>query len=59
MASGTGLLNISTLQWDAELVQALGIAPEQLPVLNNKYESIGDVTQEYAKAWPALRYVMP
>lgn len=57
MASGTGLLNISTLQWDAELVQALGIHPEQLPMLDNTYEDIQGLTQEYSAAWPALRHV--
>jgi len=57
MASGTGLLNISTLQWDTELVQALGIPPEQLPALNNEHESIRGLTREYAAAWPALRQV--
>ncbi len=57
MASGTGLLNISTLQWDAELVQALGIHPEQLPVLDNAREGIRGLTREYAAAWPALRKV--
>jgi gluconokinase len=55
MASGTGLLNISTLQWDAELVQALGIRPEQLPALDNACEGIRGLTREYAVVWPALR----
>src|SRR6266567_736900 len=57
MASSTGLLNISTLQWDDKLVQALGIPPEQLPALNNEHESIRGLTREYAAAWPALRQV--
>jgi gluconokinase len=57
MASGTGLLNISTLQWDAELVQGLGIHPEQLPAVDNVHEGIRGLTREYAAAWPALRNI--
>ena len=54
MASGTGLLNISTLQWDAELVQELGIHPEQLPILDNTCTGIRGLTREYATVWPTL-----
>lgn len=57
MASGTGLLNISTLQWDTELVQALGIRPEQLPTIDSTGKGIRGLTREYASAWPALRDV--
>ena len=57
MASGTGLLNISTLQWDAELVQALGIHPEQLPTLDKTGESIQGLLREYSTVWPVLRSV--
>ena len=57
MASGTGLLNISTLQWDSELVQFLGIRPTQLPPLDKAYEGIHGLTGEYAARWPALRDV--
>jgi gluconokinase len=57
MASGTGLLNISTLQWDSELVQELGIHPEQLPPLDKAYEGIHGLMGEYAARWPALHDV--
>jgi gluconokinase len=57
MASGTGLLNIATLQWDTELVQVLEIHPEQLPGLNNTYEGIQGLTREYSAVWPTLRNV--
>jgi gluconokinase len=54
MASGTGLLNISTLQWDDELVQELGIRPEQLPTLDKSSEGMHGLTSEYAARWPVL-----
>lgn len=57
MASGTGLLDISTLQWDSKLVRALEIHPEQLPTLDKRYEGIQGLTQEYSTVWPALRNV--
>src|SRR2546425_1184452 len=57
MASGTGLLNISTLQWDDKLVQELGIRPEQLPVLDKSSEGIHGLTSEYAVRWPVLHDV--
>jgi gluconokinase len=54
MASGTGLLNISTMEWDAGLVQVLGIRPEQLPPVDSTGEGIHGLTREYTTAWPAL-----
>src|SRR3989454_510156 len=57
MASGTGLLNISTLQWDDELVQELGIRPEQLPALDKSSEGMHGLTSEYAARWPVLHDV--
>lgn len=57
MASGTGLLNISTLQWDTELVQALGIRLEQLPAVDSTGEGMRGLTRAYAAAWPALHNV--
>ena len=57
IASGTGLLNISTLQWDTELIQALEIDPKQLPSLDNTYKGIEGLTREYSTIWPALRNV--
>lgn len=35
MASGTGLLNIHTLEWDTEILDYLKITPEQLPTIYN------------------------
>ncbi len=57
MASGTGLLNISTLQWDNELIQELGIRPEQLPMLDKSSEGMHGLTSTYAARWPVLHDV--
>jgi len=51
MASGTGLLNQRTLAWDEELLEVLGLRPEQLPEISDEpveregrlwYPAIGD-----------------
>jgi gluconokinase len=48
MASGTGLLELSTGAWDPELLQALGLSADRLPEISD--EPAGD-----AEAWfPAL-----
>lgn len=57
MASGTGLLNISSLQWDNELVQILGIRPEQLSLIDTSSEGTYGLTSEYAACWPVLHDV--
>lgn len=57
MASGTGLFNIQTLRWDAELARALGIRPDQLPTLGDTHDSTRGLVERYAAAWPALRTV--
>lgn len=57
MASGTGLLNLSTLQWESELFQTLSLRPAQLPDLDRTGEALRGLRREYALAWPALRDV--
>jgi gluconokinase len=39
-ASGTGLLDVSARRWDAELLDAVGISPGQLPEISD--EPVGD-----------------
>ncbi len=51
MASGTGLLNQHSLQWDAELLDVLRVAPEQLsPIVPLRQTAT-------ASRWPALKNV--
>jgi gluconokinase len=35
IASGTGLLDLATRDWDAELLELLGVAPERLPRISD------------------------
>jgi gluconokinase len=51
MASGTGLLNQHTLDWDAQLLDAIGLARDRLPTLAPLVQ-----TSQTAR-WPALRDV--
>ncbi|MFL5628457.1 MAG: gluconokinase [Ktedonobacteraceae bacterium] len=57
MASGTGMLNIRTRQWDGELMDALGVRAEQLANLGDLHDKISGLTSTYASRWPALRNV--
>lgn len=57
MASGTGLLERRTQQWDKELLKVLNVREEQLPELGDVHDSIQGLNSEYAERWPALRDV--
>lgn len=43
-ASRTGLLNLDTLKWDAELTEAYGLAPENLPLVTMSDGDFGMTT---------------
>jgi gluconokinase len=55
MASGTGLFNQRLLQWDQELIEALGIQVESLPEISSTGQASSRLTAEFAARWPALR----
>jgi gluconokinase len=55
MASGTGLLDVRSCLWDEELLEATGIAREQLPVIAETHEASARLKAEYARRWPRLR----
>ncbi len=57
MASGTGLLNLRTRAWDAELLRVLDVRPEQLPPLGDLREPVQGLLASSATAWPALHHV--
>jgi gluconokinase len=57
MASGTGLLEIRTRDWDKELVKILSIRPEQLPPLGDLRDSVSGLNSTFASRWPSLRNV--
>lgn len=55
MASGTGLLDQNTCDWDAETLRAAGVAPEQLGPLGDVGDASTGLTDAYARRWPALQ----
>jgi gluconokinase len=57
MASGTGLLNQESCEWDTETLQAIQLPIEKLsPIVDLKHPSQG-LQEEFARRWPALRDV--
>ncbi|MDQ6661674.1 MAG: gluconokinase [Chloroflexota bacterium] len=57
MASGTGMLDTRECVWDRQLIDVLGIKPEQLPKLGDIQDSIHGLLPSYASRWPALQDV--
>lgn len=57
MASGTGLLNIHTRSWDADLLAALHVSLTQLSELCDLADARRGLTPTFAARWPALRDV--
>ncbi|MFM9107365.1 MAG: gluconokinase [Chloroflexota bacterium] len=53
MASGTGLLDVHRLGWDAEALAISGIGPERLSALADLAPG-GRLAAEWARRWPAL-----
>jgi xylulokinase len=49
-ASGTNLLNLETLDWSDEIIDAAGIDPDKLPALVKSTDIVGEVTREAAEA---------
>jgi gluconokinase len=54
MASGTGLLNQRTSEWDAELIAALGVSVASFPEIAEREQSFSSLTPAYASRWPQL-----
>jgi gluconokinase len=54
MASGTGLLNQRTCNWDRELLEAAGITLDSLPVIAHPHQSFRNLTPAYEMRWPQL-----
>jgi gluconokinase len=54
MASGTGLLNQQTCEWDDELLGHLEIPPGKLPAIAEPGKTFTMLCDEYARRWPAL-----
>jgi gluconokinase len=54
MASGTGLLNQRTCEWDDELLDAAGVTLENLPAIASARQSFHNLTRAYETRWPQL-----
>jgi gluconokinase len=54
MASGTGLMNIRSCEWDAEFIRALDIPRESLPEISSQHQTFQHLTDEYVSRWPQL-----
>ncbi len=57
MASGTGVFNPNTCNWDAAMLAECGIKREQLSPLAGDHEVLTGLTAEYASRWPALAHL--
>lgn len=57
VASWSGLLNRHSLEWDRPLLEAQGLAPEQLSPIAASNEPLEGLCDEYAARWPSLRGV--
>lgn len=55
MASGTGLLNPNTCDWDPEMLRYIGIKPDHLSPLPKGDEALTGLNKDYAARWPALK----
>ncbi|HEX2202053.1 MAG TPA: FGGY family carbohydrate kinase, partial [Longimicrobium sp.] len=52
MASGTGLLDVRALRWDAEMMAAAGVEEGTLPEVSDA--PLVGLLPEYARRWPGL-----
>jgi gluconokinase len=54
MASGTGLLDQRTCEWQTELLSALDIDDANLPQIASPGQTFHKLNDEYARRWPQL-----
>jgi gluconokinase len=55
MASGTGLFNPNSNDWDDEMLAAVDVGRDQLSPLAEEREGFNEMRREFAERWPALR----
>lgn len=53
-AAWSGLLNRTTAQWDARLLSAIDVSPEQLSPLRDTSQPLEEVGARVARRWPRL-----
>ena len=54
MASGTGLLDQRSCEWDAELLRVVDVSAETLPEIASNTQNLQKLNYEYAVRWPQL-----
>lgn len=54
MASGTGLFNQHTCEWDEELIAALGLSLDSLPEIASSQQTFNRLGNAYVSRWPQL-----
>jgi len=54
MASGTGLFNQRTCEWDEELIAALGLSLVSLPEIASSQQTFNRLGNAYVSRWPQL-----
>jgi gluconokinase len=54
MASGSGLLNQRTCEWDTEILEALDADIGKLPDIASPNQTLHKLTRDYALRWPQL-----
>ena len=54
MASGTGLLNQHSCDWDLDLIKSLGIDRNTLPEIADTNTNFHGLTENFAERWPQL-----
>lgn len=54
MASGSGLLNQRSCQWDQDLIAALELPIEKLPQIAEPGKTFAGLRTEFARRWPQL-----
>ena len=57
LASGTGLFDRTSMGWDTELLDVLGIEESQLSPLVDLGAPVGGLRDPWARRWPSLRDV--
>jgi gluconokinase len=57
VASWSGLLDRRRIEWDAPLLDFLGVAADQLSPLADTSEPLSGLANDFAARWPALRDV--
>jgi gluconokinase len=55
MASGTGLFDLRSCDWDLHLLEATGVTCERLPVIARQHAPLNRLRDEYARRWPGLK----